>query len=357
MTSSVLRERRESVPSWGGAWPARADGGVSARSGPGRRGSEHRSEPWRGERVTATYEPRQPVDVSLTLGVLPRGTSDPTMWRDPRSGDWWRVTRTAQGAATLVIRPTRHGARLVAFGRGAEAAIARAPELLGRGDDWCGLDRRTLPPPLAAAWREHPGLRLTRTEAVFESLASAILEQKVTTLEARRAWRYLHRRFGDPPPGPDGLVPRHLRVPLSPEQWRRIPEWEWHRAGVDRSRRLTLRRAAAVAPELEKTLELGRGNDEITARLCSIPGIGVWTAAETTQRSHGDPDAPSFGDYHLAGHITWALSGEVGDDLAAAALLEPWRGHRQRVVRLIALAGVGKPRRGPRMTVEDHRGR
>ncbi|WP_244875320.1 DNA-3-methyladenine glycosylase family protein [Pseudoclavibacter albus] len=351
MTTSTLRATRAPAPSRSGDWRAR-EGRMPAR-GEVRAGEV----PWRGRRVEAVYEPREPVDVGLTLGVLPRGTHDPTMWSNPATGDWWRVTRTPEGLATLVIRPTRHGARLVAFGDGAERAIASAPELLGRGDDWSGLDPRTLPPPLAEAWRRHPGLHLTRTGAVFESLAPAILEQKITTLEARRAWRYLHRRFAVAAPGPEGLVPRHLRAPLSPEEWRAIPVWEWHRAGVDLSRRSTLQRAAGAAAGLERTLELGRGSEEVTARLRSIPGVGVWTAAETTQRSHGDPDAPSFGDYHLAGHITWALSGEIGDDFAAAALLETWRGHRQRVVRLIGLARGGKPRRGPRMTVEDHRDR
>ena len=36
-------------------------------------------------------------------------------------------------------------------------------------------------------------------------------------------------------------------------------------------------------------------------------------------------------------------------------LLEPWRGHRQRVVRLIEAAGIGYERHGPRMTIVDNR--
>jgi hypothetical protein len=38
-------------------------------------------------------------------------------------------------------------------------------------------------------------------------------------------------------------------------------------------------------------------------------------------------------------------------------LLEPWRGHRQRVIRLIGLSGAREPRRGPRLAPEDHRDR
>jgi hypothetical protein len=36
-------------------------------------------------------------------------------------------------------------------------------------------------------------------------------------------------------------------------------------------------------------------------------------------------------------------------------LLEPWRGHRQRVVRLLEVGGSMPPKRGPRMAPTDHR--
>jgi hypothetical protein len=35
--------------------------------------------------------------------------------------------------------------------------------------------------------------------------------------------------------------------------------------------------------------------------------------------------------------------------------LEPWRGQRQRLVRMLYLSGFRKPTFGPRMTVQDHR--
>jgi 3-methyladenine DNA glycosylase/8-oxoguanine DNA glycosylase len=82
----------------------------------------------------------------------------------------------------------------------------------------------------------------------------------------------------------------------------------------------------------------------------------VWTAAETTQRSHGDPDPPSVGDYHLPAIVGWALIGAPVDDDGMLELLAPYAGHRQRVMRLILASGVRKPARGPRMTVQDHRG-
>jgi 3-methyladenine DNA glycosylase/8-oxoguanine DNA glycosylase len=92
--------------------------------------------------------------------------------------------------------------------------------------------------------------------------------------------------------------------------------------------------------------------------LCSIPGIGVWTAAEVVQRTFGDPDTVSVGDYHLKNIVGWALAGRRTDDDGMLELLEPWRGHRQRVVRLILTGGRGArpPRRGPRTAPTNYRG-
>lgn len=308
-------------------------------------------------RAETLYRPGRPLDVALTLSPIIRGASNPTVAIDRATGDRWIATRTEAGGASVCIRAVREGARVVAFGPGAQRAVELAPELLGRGDDWSGLDARTLPRPLAEAWRRNPGLRLCRSNAVFETMSHIVLEQKVTGLEAHRAWAWLHRRHATPAPGPAGVVPPALVLPLSAEQWRRVPSWDWHRAGVDHARSTTVLRAAEVAAALERTLALGRGCDEITARLRSVRGVGVWTAAETTQRSHGDPDAPSFGDYHVAHRVGYALTGSRVDDEGMRDLLEPWRGHRQRIVRLIGLAGLDEPRRGPRMTVEDHRAR
>ena len=116
-------------------------------------------------------------------------------------------------------------------------------------------------------------------------------------------------------------------------------------------------RAAAVATALERTLALGRGGPAVERALRSIPGVGVWTAAETMQRAHGDPDSPSVGDYHLPAVVGWALIGKPVDDDGMLELLAPWAGHRQRVMRLIEASGFAKPRFGPRMTIPEHRSR
>lgn len=109
----------------------------------------------------------------------------------------------------------------------------------------------------------------------------------------------------------------------------------------------SIERAVRAAPT-------GADRDRV---LTSLPGIGVWTSAETRIRALGDPDAVSVGDYHLAHEVGHALTGKRTDDDGMVELLAPWTGHRQRVIRLIFASGVHEPRRGPRLAPEDHRER
>ncbi|MGV8970012.1 MAG: DNA-3-methyladenine glycosylase family protein [Microbacteriaceae bacterium] len=302
--------------------------------------------------LSTRYTPAAPVHLEQTLAPLRRGLHDPTIRFEPDGV--WRTLRTPDGAATLHLRrsaDTAGGIEATAWGQGADWAIAGVPELLGEGDDWSECDVSAVP-VLKETLRRNPGLRLLRTRQVFEMLLPAILEQKVTGVEARRAWRTLITAYGDAAPGP---APGGMRVFPAAETWRLVPSWEWHTAGVGPQRSATVMRAAAVAASLERTLDVGRNGAAAAKRLRSIPGIGVWTAAETTQRAHGDPDSPSVGDYHLPALVGWALAGAPVDDDGMLELLEPWTGHRQRIMRLIALSGVRKPARGPRMTIQDHR--
>jgi len=298
--------------------------------------------------VVTVYAPAHEVDVVRTMGVHSRGTGDPTCRSTPEG--FWRTVRTPEGAATLLMRQRRHGIEARAWGAGAHWAIERVPALLGADDDWSGLALHTHP-ALAEVRRRNPGMRLSRSGLIIEALVPAIIEQKVTTLEAHRAWYRLIRIYGEVAPGP---APAGMHVAPSAETWRGVPSWQWHRAGVDPRRSRTVVSACQLATALERAATVDA--ETAATRLQTLPGIGRWTAAETTQRSHADPDAVSVGDYHLAAHVGHALTGSPVDDDGMLELLEPWRGHRQRVVRLILASGFAKPRHGARMTIQDHRG-
>ena len=105
---------------------------------------------------------------------------------------------------------------------------------------------------------------------------------------------------------------------------------------------------AQRADSLERLTTLP--SERARTALTSLPGVGVWTAAETAQRAFGDADALSVGDYHLAKVVGWTLLGRPIDDDAMVHLLEPLRPHRHRAVRLLEVSGlVVNPRFGPRM--------
>ncbi|HYN69556.1 MAG TPA: hypothetical protein VEX41_05040, partial [Candidatus Eisenbacteria bacterium] len=98
----------------------------------------------------------------------------------------------------------------------------------------------------------------------------------------------------------------------------------------------------------------GAGAAALVARLRGYPGIGPWTAAEVSVRALGDPDAVSVGDAHLSHVVAWSLAGEPrATDERMLELLEPWRGHRARVVRLLESSGRVPPRFGPRVAPRD----
>ena len=302
-----------------------------------------------GPDAATTWRPQLPVDVRRTLAPLSRGRGDPTS-RVDADGALWRTTWTAAGAAAYrLVQRGLHEVRCEAWGPGAERVVAGLADLLGGRDLAQGFEPRH--PLLAEAHARNPGLRVPRTGRVLEALVPAVLEQKVTGREARAAFRTLVLRHGQPAPGP---APYGMRVPPPAEVWRRVPSWEWHRAGVDPKRSRTVCEAARVAARLEEAV--GMVPAEAEQRLRAVPGIGAWTVAEVAQRALGDSDALSVGDYHLSQFVGWALVGRPLDDAGMVELLAAWRPHRYRVVRLLECSAFHKPRFGPRLTVQDHRG-
>ena len=130
------------------------------------------------------------------------------------------------------------------------------------------------------------------------------------------------------------------------------PSYVFHRFGVERKRADTVRIACSCASRLEETLTLPL--DSAYRRLAALPGIGQWTAAEVAMMALGDADAVSVGDYHLPNLVAWTLAGEPrADDARMLELLEPFRGQRGRVIRLVVAGGGGAPRRGPRMPLRS----
>ncbi|CAM3178282.1 3-methyladenine DNA glycosylase/8-oxoguanine DNA glycosylase [Prescottella defluvii] len=294
---------------------------------------------------------RRPVDLAATLAPLSRGRFDPCHHREP-DGTVWRTSLLPSGAVSYRLR--QRGPALVdvrAWGPGAGEFESFVPGLVGEDDTDRSADFTPTHPKLVDAHRRFPNLRIVRTGRVLEALVPAILEQRVHTVAAQTSWRQLVRRFGSPAPGP---APDGMRVPPSAETWRRIPSWEFHRAGVDPRRAQTVVACARVADRLEETV--GMDHDAAYRRLRAVPGVGLWTAAEVAQRALGDADALSVGDFHLSAIVGWTLLGRPLDDAAMVEYLADLRPHRYRAIRLLEVSGQArKPKFGPRTPIVDHR--
>lgn len=290
-----------------------------------------------------TYPLSGPLDLSRTLAPLGRGPGDRTIRF--ATGRVWRATRTPDGAATLALTHIGDELRAEGWGPGAERALADVPALIGLLQEPAPLSAGH--PTVAHLARRFPGVRIPRTGAVLESLVPAILEQKVIGEEARRALFELVQVHGEVAPGPPELG---LRLPPRPVTLAALPYYAYHPFGVERRRAELIRRVAARAAWLEAIVDLPLA--DAYTRLTAVPGIGPWTAAEVAMRALGDTDAVSVGDFHLPNLVAFALAGEPrGTDARMLELLEPYRGQRARVIRLLELSGIRAPRYGPRLSL------
>jgi 3-methyladenine DNA glycosylase/8-oxoguanine DNA glycosylase len=202
-------------------------------------------------------------------------------------------------------------------------------------------------PLLKRLHRQIRGLRMPRTHAVFEALVPTVLTQLVTTEEARESYKHLVNALGEPAPGP-----YRLKVPPGPDVYAAMPYWRFHRFGVERRRADIVVRAARSAKRLEETTAMGM--EAAYRRLLAFPGVGPWTAAKVAMMALGDADAVPVGDYHLPHSVGYALEGTPrSSDERMLELLEPYRGHRARVIRLITAAGIIAPRFGPRKPLRN----
>lgn len=318
---------------------------------------------------SAVLMPGVAVDVATNIAPLVRGAGDPTA-ATSHGVSWLSFQPLATGPVTVAIQ---HPSSPVAPGEiryhiwansdatAIQGVVDTMPKLLGIDEaalaGWDAFDQlleqtaHLLPHRVLEARRTNPGMRLMATGQLVDELFTVVLEQKVTQHQARATWRWLVNTFGEHSPAGEPaakLAPRPQAV-LS------IESWQWHAGWVQPFLARTLQTVASRATALHRLAQ--QPLDVIEKGLTSLPGIGLWTVAETLQRTHGAADLVSVGDFHRAHHVGEALTGKRTDDAGMLELLEPWAGHRQRLIRLIYASGIRFSRFGPRMAATDFRDR
>jgi 3-methyladenine DNA glycosylase/8-oxoguanine DNA glycosylase len=186
--------------------------------------------------------------------------------------------------------------------------------------------------PLVAQLSTRFDCRIDRTPTVFEAFARAVIEQLVTTFEARASIRRLFSAAGELVEGTAVRAAPTARAVLE------VPPWRLHAMGIGSRRSRTLREGARRGTALERLRAIDPAI--AAAKLESLPGVGPWTANLVARTALGWSDAVPVRDCHAHYVISELLTGEQGDDDAMLEALAPFRPHRARVVWLIMQAQI-----------------
>ena len=289
--------------------------------------------------VAATTSDRALADLPLRLSWYLTGRHDPTTRLGP--GAFARAMWTPDGPATVLATWSGGTFGSRAWGPGADHARSAVAAM-------AALDGRAAPLPpvhplVTESARRHPGLWAGASGDLYHALLPTVIEQRITSGEAKRQWRALCAALGETAPGPA----LGLRLPPRPELLAGRPAWWFHPLGIEAKRAKALTAVAAVAHRLWDWARLPPA--EVAGRLALIRGVGPWTIGSVLGPVCGDEDAVAVGDYHLPDIVAWNLAGEArADDARMLALLEPYRGQRGRVIRLLSVLGRRAPAFGPR---------
>ncbi len=289
----------------------------------------------------------RPFDLGLTWRLSALWGAE--TWRAIDTDGAWFARRTAEGIGTVCIRHRGDHLEAEGWGDGAELALDEVPALAGLDD-----------PGVADLPEEHTivrelkkrmsGYRIGHTNDLYPQMIAVAIAQKVTGKNSKNALRAIARRWGEEAPGPRA----GLFVLPEPRALANKPYYDFHPLNVERHRADLLKQLASRATALQRAARMSHA--DAYEHLLKFRGVGPWTAGVVMGSALGDPDAIPVGDYHLPNVVTFNLAGEPrGTDERMLELLEPYRGHRGRVVRMLKGGGAAPPKWGPRSTMRDIR--
>ena len=186
-----------------------------------------------------------------------------------------------------------------------------------------GMDHLLIADPVIGAIVEAHGRldqeerRRGRPADAYGALLRSIVGQQLSTKAARTIYGRLAGLYGDRAPSPQELVD------TDPERLREV--------GLSRAKASYLRSLAehvlAGELELERLTELP--DDEVSAQLTAVKGLGQWTADMFLIFHLGRPDVLPVGDLGVrrAVQIAYALDA-LPAPAELAQIAEPWSPHR-----------------------------
>ena len=272
-----------------------------------------------------------PVHLRRTFALQAFGNYDP-------SATWKAETltksfSTSGGVCTVTVSSTNDGILFAADGNEAKATVSELAAAAEINDGY--TDFFPQHEAVASHHRQLPGLRLIRVPWLFDIACSAVLQQRVRSTDAMREWSSICSRFGQR--ASNGKITFPSASVLSAVQLHDLQA-----IGIDARRARTLlllardMRLHPLRPEMS--------HEQLRLRLGRIPGVGPWTVEMILGFGASDKDALPVGDLYLPHLVSFALAGERrGTDEGMIVLLQPFRPHRFRVVRLLYSAKISVP--------------
>jgi AraC family transcriptional regulator of adaptative response / DNA-3-methyladenine glycosylase II len=175
-------------------------------------------------------------------------------------------------------------------------------------------------PKLGSLVSHYPGLRIPGCWDVFETVVRAVIGQQVSVKAATTVLGRIVAAYGTPLPSllGDSSTPRLFPRPVE------LCDADLRPLGLNRARAETLARIARLFADEPSFVHTAMDDEEAFTRLCSVPGIGPWTANYVRLRALRNPDA--FPDADLG--ALKATGARNARELAAVAeRWRPWRGY------------------------------
>ena len=169
------------------------------------------------------------------------------------------------------------------------------------------------------------GLRLPGTLDGFELAVRAVLGQQITVAAARTLAERLVTRFGEPIVTP---IAGLNRLFPTPQTLAAASADELGALGIVKQRQAAIQALARAVSGGQLSLNMAADVQTTLAQLCTLPGIGDWTANYIAMRALHWPDAFPAGDValHKALGVQHAPH-PAKAALAASQAWQPWRSY------------------------------